>query len=71
LKKRTHQASKKDLDILRLEFSAFQGKMSSIDSKLEILQELFKSKPALASETATLVGQRPDAQSGKYSSWVL
>ena len=62
LKKRTPRASKKDLDILRMEFTSFQGKMSSIDSKLEFLQDLFKSKPVQATETATLVGQIPDAQ---------
>jgi hypothetical protein len=34
-----------------------------------MLQELFKSKPAQASETATLVGQKPDAQNRKNIPW--
>jgi hypothetical protein len=58
-KKRTPRASKKDLDSLRLEVSSFQGKVNSIDSKLDFLQEFLKNLSSSAPETATLVGQRP------------
>jgi hypothetical protein len=56
-KKRTHRASKKDLDSLRFDVSYFQAKVNSIDSKLDCLQEFFKNLSCQAPDTATLVGQ--------------